>query len=34
MDMTVTKKEKNEIVMMDFSGIYEEEKFWKEEKVS
>lgn len=34
MDMTVSKKEKNEIVMMDFSGIYEEEKFWKEEKVS
>ena len=34
MDMTVSKKEKNEIVMMDFSGIYEEEKFWKEENVS
>ena len=23
-----------EIVLMDFSGIYEEEQFWKQERVS
>lgn len=28
------KKENSGIVIMDFSGIYEEEQFWKEEKVS